>query len=333
MAELAARRLPWGLLLTTGLLALLVALVYHAAPWRVVLATAAVAAATFLILRRLQNYFWGVLAALTLAFHPLHWEWPTSSELAVRAEALELLVLACVTAGWDLAALPFFAWRAWLVAASAVLVGGGLAWPAAPQAGLVAGVLTAVGLPLGALWSALRHRERPSRWNLAAAVLLGGAGPPLALLLACGSVRVLDGPVSPGLGADSTVADFLTAAVSPEAAGLQIFRHAGEERRHWAWPAAWVVLPLLALGLWTAVRRGLKQFAARHPPLSWVLVLYALAELAGLMLHPLGRPETTLLPLAALALLLAFFGVAELARALTRPLILPPPHERMAEGE
>jgi hypothetical protein len=340
MAEPAARRLPWGLLLTIGLLALLVTLLYRAAPgqdqpapWRVVLSTAAVAVGTFLVVRRLQNYFWGVLAALTLAFHPLHWEWPTSSELAVRAEALELIILAGVTAGWDLAALPFFAWRAWLVAAAAVVVGGGLAWPAAPQAGLVAGVLTAVGLPLGALWAALHHRERPSRWNLAAAVLLGVAGPPLALLLACGSVRVLDWPVSPGLGLDSGVSDFLAAAVSPEAAWLHAFRDAGEQLRHWAWPAAWVVLPLLALGLWRAVRRGRKEFTARRPPLAWVLVLYTFAELAGLTLYPRGRPESVLLPLTALALLLAFFGVAELARALTRPLILPPPHERMGAAE
>src|SRR5207244_127663 len=119
------------------------------------------------------------------------------------------IVLAGVTAGWDLAALPCFAWRAWLLTALAVTVGGGLAWPAAPQAGLVAALLTAVGLPLGMLWAALRHRERPSRWNLTAAVLLGLAGPPVALLLACGSVRVLDWPVSPGLGADSGASDFL----------------------------------------------------------------------------------------------------------------------------
>jgi hypothetical protein len=341
MAEPAARRLPWGLLLTLGLLALLVVLVYRAAPgadrpapWRVVLAAAAVAAGAFLVLRRLQNYFWGMVAALTLALHPLHWAWSSPfDELAVRAEALELIVLAGVTAGWDLAALPYFAWRAWLVTALAVTVGGGLAWTAAPQAGLVAGLLTAVGLPLGALWTALRHRERPSRWNLTAAVLLGVAGPPVALLLACGSVRALDWPVSPGLGPDSGVSDFLAAALSPEAAGLQALGYAGEQLRHWAWPAAWAVLPLLALGLWGAVRRGLKQFNARRPPLPWVLVLYTFAELAGLMLYPRGRLEAALLSLAALALLLAFFAAAELARALIRPLILPPPGERTAEAQ
>jgi hypothetical protein len=62
-------------------------------------------------------------------------------------------------------------------------------------------------------------------------------------------------------------------------------------------------------------------------------VLYTFAELAGLMLYPRGRLEAALLSLAALALLLAFFAAAELARALTRPLILPPPGERTAEAE
>src|SRR5205823_926730 len=136
------------------------------------------------------------------------------------------------------------------------------------------------------LWAALRHRERPSRGNLTAAVLLGVAGPPVALLLACGSVRALDWPVSPGLGPDSGVPDLLAGALNTAAAGLEVPRYAGEQLRRWAWPAAWVVLPLLALGLWTAVRRGLRQFAARRPPVPWVLVLYTFAELAGLALRP-----------------------------------------------
>jgi hypothetical protein len=337
MGEPTARRLPWGLLLTLGLLGLLVALVARAAPgqerpapWPVALAQAGVAAGAFLVLRRLQNYFWGLVAALILAWHPLHWQLSDSLGAAVRAEALELIVLAGLTAGWDLTALPSFAWRAWLVEAAALVVAGGLTWPAEPPAGVVAGLLTLVGLPLGALWAILRHRERPSGANVASAVLLGLAGPLLGLLLACASVRVLDWPISPGLGADSGPSDFL-AAVGSEAAGLEVPRYAAEQLHRWTWPAVWVALPLVALGLWCAARRGLRLFAARRPPLPWVLILYAFAELVGLMLHPRGRLETVLLPLAALGVLLAVFGTAEVMRALTRPLVLPPPGERAGD--
>lgn len=338
MAEPAARRLPWGLLLTVGLLGLFVALLARAAPgqdrplpWPAALALAGVAVGAFLVMRRLQNYFWGMVTALALALHPLHGQGSAPFELAVRAEALELIVLAGVTAGWELTALPHFAWRAWLVDAGALIVAGGLAWPAAPRAGVVAGLLTLVGLPLGALWTVLRHRARPARMSVASAVLLGLAGPALALLLACASVRVLRGPVSPGLDSESGLADFLAAAVGSEAAGMEVPRYAAEQLQRWAWPAVWVVLPLLALGLWCSVRRGRKQFAARRPPLAWVLILYAFAVLAGLMLHQRGQLATAVLPLAALAVLLAVFGLAEVMRAVTRPLMLPPPGERLAE--
>jgi hypothetical protein len=337
MGEPAARRLPWGLVITVGLLALVVVPLYRVAPgpagstpWGVVVSAAALAAGAFLVMRRLQNYFWGVAAALVLALHPLHWDWSPQFELALRAEAMELVVLAAVTAGWDLAALGHFAWRSWLVAALAVVVGGGLAWPPVPQSGLVAALVTAVGLPLGALL-ARRQRPRPSWANAGAALLLGVAGPALGLLLAGASVQVLGWPVGPGLGGDPGPGEFLAAAVAPEAAGLEFHGYAAEQLQRWAWPAVWLVLPLLALGLVCAVRQGLKQFAARRLPLPWVLVLYTFAELVGLVLRPRGQLGTVVLPLAALALLLAVFGLAEVLRALARPLVLPPPEERVAQ--
>jgi hypothetical protein len=242
---------------------------------------------------------------------------------------MELLVVAGVVAGWELAAARQFVWRSWLAAGLAVVVGGALAWAAVPQSGLVTALVTAVGLPVGA-FLARRQRERPSWANTAAAVLLGLAGPALGLLLASASVRVLGWPDVRGLGADPGPGDFLAAAVGPDANGLEFFRSAAERLQRWAWPAAWLVLPLLALGLGCAVYRGLKRFASRRPPLPWVLVLYAAAELAGLGLRPPELREAVVLPLAALTLLLAVFGLAEVLHALGRPLVLPPPEERVA---
>src|SRR5262249_7173545 len=134
MGEPAARRLPWGLVITVALLALLVLGVYRAAPgsaeaapWRVVISVGLLAAGAFPVGRRLQNYFWGVVAALVLALHPLHWG-SGLFVLALSAEAMELVVLAGVVAGWDLAAARHFGWRGWLGVGLAVVVGAGLAW-------------------------------------------------------------------------------------------------------------------------------------------------------------------------------------------------------------
>jgi hypothetical protein len=338
MGEPAARRKPWGLVLTVALLALLLVLILRAAPgldrpapWGVVLSAGATAAGAFLLLRRLQSYFWGMAGALALALHPLRWDWFVPFEQALRAEGMELVVLAVVAAGWDLVALPRFAWAGWLAVAVAVVGAGALAWPALPQSGLVTSLLTVLGLLLGVLLTSLRHRVRPSWANRMAAVLLALGGPPVALLLGAVSLRAFAWPVSPGLDLTSGPFDLLTAALRSDAAGLHIGSYAAEQLRLWAWPATWLVLPLTAVGLWCAARRGLREFTARRPPLPWLLGLYALLELTGLLLHPRDRLGTTVLPLAAVALLLAVFGAAEVMRALTKPLILPPPGERVGE--
>src|SRR5690349_13832602 len=97
MDESAPRRLPWGLLLTLGVLALVLLTALRpptaaAAPWHVLLAVAA-----FFTLRWQQGYLWGVLAALLLPLHPLYPQWTTALPQALRAEALELTTLAAVT--------------------------------------------------------------------------------------------------------------------------------------------------------------------------------------------------------------------------------------------
>src|SRR5262245_61017776 len=93
-------RLPWGLVLTLLLLALLVTAVFRAAPgaetaapWRVVGAAVALASGAFLVLRRLQGYFWGLLAALAVSLHPLNWDRAPPLELALRSQAAALIVL------------------------------------------------------------------------------------------------------------------------------------------------------------------------------------------------------------------------------------------------
>jgi hypothetical protein len=331
-------RLPWGLVLTLLLLALLVTAVFRAAPgaetpapWGVVGAAVALASGAFLVLRRLQGYFWGLLAGLAVSLHPLNWDWAPPLERALGSQGATLLVVAGVIAAWDLAAAPAFAWRSWLLTSAVLCAAAGVAWAALPPAGLAVSVLLLIGLPLGGLFAVRRCEPRASGANGVCAVLLGVAAPAAGLLLASAGVRLLDWPVPPGVGGDRGVGDFLTAAVPSDAAGLGAWTSAADQLHHWAWPAAGAVLPLLALGLLTAVRRGLKEWRARYPPLPWALLLYALVQLVGVGLPPRGARGTVAVALACPALLLAAFGVAEVLRAVTRPLVLPPPEERMKE--
>jgi hypothetical protein len=325
-----ARRVPWGQLVTLALLALLVAAVFRAEPGRVAVAAAATTGAAFVAMRRVQGYFWGLAAALLLVLHPLHAEWQRLGS-ALWAEAMELVVLAAVVTGCHLAALPCFAPWAWALTTLALCGGAALTWPAQPQAGLVGAVLTALGLVGGTLLAWLRHRERPAWSNLTAAALLGLGAPAVGLLLAPAGAWVLDGLSFPNLSRERAPLDFLAAAVSAESVGLDMRGFEVENLHRWAWPAVWAVLPLMLWGLWCTLARGWRELAARRPPLPWLLTLYAAADLAGAALHPGEALEAVLLPLASLAVLLAVFGVAEVFRRLTRPLLLPPPEERLRE--
>lgn len=335
MDEPGVRRLPWGQLVTLAALGLLAAAVFREAPARVALTAAAMAGAAFVAMRAVQNYLWGVVAALLLVLHPLHRQWsPPPFELALRAEAMELVVLAGVVAGCRLAALTAFAPWSWALTAAALVGGGALAWPALPQAGLVAALLTVVGLLGGAALLLVRHRERPAWGNVAAALLLAVAAPAAGLVLAP-LVGQLGWPASPGVDCDGGPLAYLEAALNNDAAGLDVRGTALENLHRWAWPAVWVMLPLALWGLWCALRRGKRDWSARRPPLPWLLMLYAALDLVGVALHPRDALGTVMLPLASLAVLLAVFGVAEIARRLTRPLLLPPPEERQrqeAEG-
>src|SRR5262245_49666802 len=124
MDEPGARRLPWGQLVTLAALALLALAVFRGAPARVALTAAAMACAAFVVLRAVQNYLWVLVAALLLMLHPLHGQWsPPPLELALRAEAMELVVLAAVISGCALAALPGPAPWSWALTGLA-LVGG-----------------------------------------------------------------------------------------------------------------------------------------------------------------------------------------------------------------
>ena len=325
------RRLPWGLLLTSGLLLLALLLVpglrLPAAanallPWRVLAALAA-----FLLLRNQQAYLWGVLAAILLPLHPAWTHGATPLPLALRAEALELVVLVGVTFAVQLTFQATFAWRSWLATAVVLVLPGALAWPAWPQTGLVAGLLTLLallGAAILAVWRRYTLPNAPALANVATAVGLALAAPVAALLLAPVGAELMDAvrehwsAAVPGETATRSADQLLSRATQFSGAGLGLCAFEAEALDQWAWPKTWVALPLALWGLWTVFRRGWKQSHRGQPPLAWVLLLFALLDLAGVALHPRTVAQIRFLPLATLTVLLAVFGIADVVRASLR---------------
>jgi hypothetical protein len=333
-------RFSWDLKLALGLLASAINLGVLASvitlvvrgehpngSWIAVASATLVAATSFLILRCCQNEWWGVILALALPMHPWYGAWVRLYEPELRAEALALISLVCVMEGWRLTFRPHFAPRSWLLLALVVTACVGLSWPLLPQAGLVAGLLALIGLSLGAGLAARSRWESPlapSAWNVGAAWVVGLLAPAGGLLLAPVAVDWCDWP-----GQAGTAADLLYTAIEPALEGPRLPGFTAVEIERWCWPdPAWVLLLLMAWGLWRTFRRGRQQWRRRQPPLAWVLTLYAVIALLGIALHPTATRVVVLLPLTILAYLLAVFGVADFVRGIAEQLVLAPPQER-----
>src|SRR5262249_4384408 len=281
----------------------------------------------FWVLRCCQNKWWALAVSVALPFHPWYGAWLGLYEPELRAEGLVLVVLALVLEGWRLTYKPQFAPWSWLGLSLGVLICIGLAWPLLPPAGLEATLLVLIGLPLGA-GLASRYRgqlsQAPSAWNRAAALVLGLLAPLGGLLLAPVAVERFDWP-----GSTDTGVDLLRAALEPGLEGPGFSGFTAAELEIWCWPLPpWLVLVLMAWGLWRSLRRGWRQTARGRPPLSWGMALYAALASVRIGLHPPAARVTVLLPLTLLALLLTVFCVADVVRGIGDQLVLAPPQER-----
>jgi hypothetical protein len=324
--------------LTSAALAGILLAVYRAiaatANPQAVWAAAGVGVATFLVVRWLQNYWWGVLAGLVVALHPLYQEAVNQLHPGLLAGAGVWILLACTVAAWRLAFLPQFAWRSWTLLALVFPLGIGLIWPLQPRLGLVAAALTHFGLiGVALLAAALRSRSKsqlPSWGNVTAAGLIGLLAPVGGVLLAPESLRLLhvQQHQDPALKAGSDWQEVLEAALGSSLDEYRFHGFTPEDLRRWAWPQEWVMLPLMGWGFWRSVRRGGKDWARGRPPLAWVLTLFTILDLAGVSFHPRAGKDTAVLSLASLAVVLAIFGVADVVRGFMDRLVLAPPQER-----
>jgi hypothetical protein len=328
-------RLPWGLLLTSVLLAgaaVLTVTLRLEAPssaasgWTVTVVVGVVAA--FLAMGWLQSYFWGVVAALLVLVHPLNDPGQTSAWRPLLAEALALVTVAGAVAAGATVYHKQWAWRSWLVLAVALSAASGAAWQAVPASGLLTSLLLLLTLPPLALlaWRQRCRRvaETPALGNVLAGLVLGLGAPIAGLLLGClpefgaGRANVLE-PL------DLLEQGATVVAWKPL---LPLERH---NLQRWCWPTPWATVPLLLWGGWCTLRRGKWEIGRQRPPTAWVLALFALLELAsaGLVRHEPFVPVE--LSLGCLAVLLAVFGVGDVFRNVWDQLRLAPPDERVGQ--
>jgi hypothetical protein len=325
MSEPAMRwRIPWGLVLTLALLAAGVGgairwLRPEPAPWDVIGSAVLTVGAAFLAIRWLQNYFWGVVTAALLVVHPQFWKWAEPYQLGMRGEALEMVTLALVIAGWRLAYRPDFAWREWLVLFGAGIPATCAAFRDGPGEILVPVVILVVmGCPLGTVLAGRRRlrggENRPHRGNLACNLLVG-----VAWIIAVSWPSWFRGP-----GLDEGLLQWQSVAAN-QFSGAQLRNIESERLEQWAWPSLWVVTCLMVWGLWCTLRRGWRESKRLRPPTGWLLTLYAAATVLIARDQSFGG---AVLMLTTLAILLSVFGVADLLRGISEQLVLLPPAER-----
>jgi len=319
-------RLTCGTLVLTGTLALLVvfALHYHGEPppWSATGAAAIGVVAVFILMRSIHNFFWALIAAAALTFHPSWTAYASAPAEEILAGAVVLAGLASAGLGWRLTFHPHFAWRSWPLVLGGCAVCGGLAWKAERSLGLLAVVLAAVTFWSGAFLAA-RFRQKnspliPARFN----VYLGGAMVllvPVAMLVV---YRFLDRALF-------STGDWLEAAKSALPEAVTVSGDAVEATMAvWAWPVAEIVVPLLLLALAMSAWRGYRQWTRSQTPGGLLPVVLAVGMLPIVLVQPGQSGAGLALLLVGLTVMLQVSLVADLLGYTFERLVLLPPDER-----
>lgn len=329
MVEGSGWRFPWGTVWSCALLAAILTGALRTfqfsgelAAWSGIGALMVAAVSAFAAMRWLVSWLTGMIAALCIALSSpfVH---AARDGLAVLPEGLVLFAFVCVLAGWRNLA-PSRNHRSgvgevflWLAVAAGALAAVAFAWSLHPRNGLAAALLVLLGLAFGAVTAARVMRGGvPGSWMkvVAAAVM--------ALLTPVGGLfaATLIAPQISGHHAHVDAIGLLRQAIEIKSSDF-----AGSISTQVNPTLFWLILALSVWGTWRSVRHGFVFWRAQKLPISWLLPLYAIINLA---LLPQSDPETSLLPMVTSGVLLAVFGIGDFFRGIGQRLILKPPHER-----
>lgn len=290
--------------------------------WPSTLAILVVAVSMLAAGRLLANPLWGLALALLLSFHPDVRHWAANDSKIIWTQALALAALAGLLGGVHLIFRKSFLPVAWGILGVATLGGVCVLWLLQPWAGLIVGGFLVVGFVLAtAIGFAKKQANQLSIWNLLSGVVL--AIVPIGGLFLAPVVSPWLHLVPAGIGGVSATR-LLETAVVP-GAGNAVFRSANVHR--WAWPLAWVVVPLMIYGFYRTFRRGWRQLSGKAAPSAWGLMLFGLSVAVGTVLNPAIMRATHDLPWATLAMLLAMFGLTDWLVGIGERLRLGPPTE------
>ncbi|MBY0522751.1 MAG: hypothetical protein K2R98_05110 [Gemmataceae bacterium] len=289
-------------------------------PWAATAAAAVMAISIFATERRIQGFFWGVVAAGAMALHPSLRHANGNDWSAFLSEAAVGATLGLIAIGWQLAFLPRLAWRVWpfVLVGLGVLIG--LAWAGEVRAGVFAAALAATALLTVSLLvrgiRAGKPETVPGLLNMFAAATVALLAPALGVFI----LRLIDASASaeeqfwaPLLSARQTALE--VPAASPSWAQLN----------RWFWPTIWITGPMMGWALWRSSRRGWSQWKGSEPPTFWLLPFFVALVVPAVFIWPLRPPEAIPLTLSALIVLLAVCAIADGLRSLLRRLMLPPP--------
>jgi hypothetical protein len=309
------------------------------AGWPAIASVILAGCAIFLCERWLQNYLWGLIAALVFCLHPYVLGWANRGEILLWAEALGLMVLVANIAAWRVLFQKQFVPLAWAAIGLILALGIGFAWsvdrgsrvfPLDLRMGLVTGLLTMGAMLLGSILACSKRKQSSLCWgNISVAALLGILCPLLGLAIAVHRQLEFDS-LSQAHNApvtwDNCLA-FLELTFLPNTDNRGDLGLMVTEMERWGVMAI-LTVAMMAVGFWRSLRRGWKCRRGNQPPLAWVLTLFVVIDLAGIALHPPREASIALLSFAPVAVLLNVFGIADLAQGLGERLVLAPPQGR-----
>jgi hypothetical protein len=288
-----------------------------ALPWSGVLASLVVAYGAFAVMRRLVGWTWGMLAALLITLIPLSVQ--AARDNVLLPHGMVLAAFMGVLVGWRILAARTFRpvrWFFWGVTLSFILA---LTWALQARQGLAASMFALLGM-LGGAALALRLLRRGAATSWANA--------------ATGIVMAITASLA-GLLAAPLVAGMLATDSAPAADALALLQEAVADSPSNLMPALqhqnsrpiirWLFGALLLWGVWRSWRHGLILWRSGQLPECWLLLLFAIVNMA---LPPRGEEPIVLLPLLSSAILIGVFGVGDFFRLIGQSLILRPPHER-----
>jgi hypothetical protein len=316
------RPFPWWPVLTLAALLTAVALVLRfagseAAPADVVLSAVLLTGAVFMLMRWWQGTPWGVAAAALLLVHPLLWTWSDTFRTEARFEALEIILLALAVATWLLTFESEFRWLQWLALTAAAFLATFplFTWALGPRFVtwfVIVAIVVGVGLRSA---QTLRGGARIVPGNVVFALSFAPVLFVATLALAYLNTSRYRGTL-------------LWPPEYRDAAPVTLAPWERDQLAKWAWPSLWLMVPLMAWGLWRTLTRGWSDFKKFRAPISWLLTAYALACALGAALREDDSLSAHVVALATVAVLLAVFGVADFIRGIGERLILLPPEER-----